>query len=1111
MRLNSIILVSSVAAFVSEASAFEWTPAIQQPNLSVEVTQSYALETLIFNCQGVKDVAMGDLMPYWIDEDGNEITAVSGVQNPWGWDPQEFNYSFNLSDFKSNGEYILRFPEGMLVNGDGDKSSVIDSYYTVDIPELAPAMFDDFQVLSVSPDFSEPQGLWSSQVVTINTNHNDAIGYTSLQIFDKTTGESIVFSTNFTKNRVLGSSSEISWTVEGSYKFYEGHEYSADFIFYNGRDAWTENGATPVVDRISYKFEGKIEPYKYSDITLLSVTPTPGVATISSRDQAIFTYNFSGPVDVYRALTPLGQNGNNVYPQSCLSSNEDKTIWTLNLSNDSYANSVDASLTIAIYVRDSDGYQLQGNFGEESESCFLYDWECDLGGKPIIISSPASGENLDRLTQIIVKSESGQTMTWSWTGNAYVSNDLGEIVGTLVYEEPAGNQDAALAEFCFTKWKDASNNVASIDLDTKGSYSIYFSPGCFVFGSQYSSTSSSSVTSSFYIKSEAGEDPENPENPDNPDNPENPDTPDNPDDPENPDNPDNPDNPENPDNPDNPDDPEDPDNPDEPDPEAPMFKDFEILSVDPDFSQPQNLWDDQLVKINTNHNDAIGYTELQIFEVATGEGVVLSNNYSTGRTLGNSSEISWTVANTYKFYKDHEYSAEFVFYNGSNDCDQNGVPTPIVAKASYSFMGMLEASKYSSETLQNITPEPGSAITEASQAVFTYTFSGPVNVFKAETPMGQFGTTVYPDSCLSSNEDKTVWTLNLSDNEYVKSVDAELVIYIYARDIDGYQLQGDFGEGDDSCFSTSWLCDLGAKPIAVVSPENDSTIDCLNEVVVKSVDGEAMTYNSGEAYITNSLGEILGYLVYERPEEADSDSATEFYFKKWIVGESSSAQPIEIVAAGAYEIYFSTGCFVFGEEFSSKNSRSFKSTFNITGNADDTPVVDPAQQETFNYDRVSPDDGSTVVELNHISLWFPDVVVTLDDTVCVYKVDAIDDAPVTNASINWDFEDECLINIDLINPISEAGEYVVVIPARIICDNPFFGSQGKEGICNPEIRLTYTVDPEGSFAVDYVLSVVGSDVFDINGHLVLRNASAAEIKTLSKGIYLVGNKKFVIR
>ena len=682
MKIRTLLVAAGVAATVANASAFKWEPMGLSPYPSMDVTSLYSLENVGFQVYEVDGLSMTEVMPLWVDEDGTEIKAVGSKQNPWGWNPNEFNYSFNMADFKANGEYTLVFPEGMLVNGAGEKSDKVETYYTFDIPDLNPPMFDDFKVLSITPDLSQPQAVWNDQKITINTNHNEAVGMTMLTITDNTTGEIVVTSSSYSMMRELGTQDPISWEVVNTYKFYEGHDYQANIVFYNGMDEFNEMGEpTRIVDRVSYTFTGRVEGFKYSSVELLSVEPAPMSVVISEPDQAVFTYTFSAPVNVYQAETPLGQFGKNVYPASCLSSNDDKTVWTLDLSNDEFVKTVDAQLTIYIYARDLDGFQLKGNWGEEYQSCFQDSWQCDLGAFPVVVATPVIGSTIDRLSEIVIKSESGEAMAWSWMGEVNVVNQLGDILGTLVYEEPEGeDSNAAMEEIRFTKW-----------------------------------------------------------------------------------------------------------------------------------------------------------------------------------------------------------------------IDQN-----------------------------------------------------------------------------------------------------------------------------------------------------------FNEV------------------------------------------------------------PIDLVKEGYYAIQISAGCFLMGEEFASKQSRSLTSTFIVSGALDEPePGVDPAEQEVFNLEKVLPEEGATVTSLSRIQLWYPEMVACNEFDVNVYN--AADGSLAATATGMYDWDDILLINIDLKQPIAEAGVYEVVIPARVISDDAFFSSDGASGICNPEIKLSYTVAPNGGSAVETVAVAAEGDVYDVHGRVVLRNASAADMKALPKGIYIVGGRKLVVK
>ena len=925
MKIRQLLVMSAVSAAAASASAFEWSPAIQQPNPSVEVTQAYQLEAMRF-ITDVAGVVNTDVMPKWIDEDGNEINAVDCTYDP-SWAPGEFTYSFNFSDFKGNGEYVLCFPEGMLVNGAGEKSDRIETPYTVEVPELAAGMFADFEVISVSPDFSVAQAIWSDQVVTINTNHNDAIGFTTLQIFDDTTGQGIVFSNNMTTGRELGDSSAITWEVVGTYKFIEGHQYTAEFVLYNGTNDYTDAGMTPVVARQKYTFTGKVEGYKYSDLTLISVTPKPYSLTISEPSQAVFTYEFSGPVNVYKAESPMGQFGVTTYPASCLSSNEDKTVWTLDLSDNDYIKTIDAELAVSIYARDMDGYQLQGDFGEEGESCFTAAWMCDLGAKGIVVVSPEKGASLDRLSEVVVKSENGEAMTWSWVGEAYVRNLLGENIGMLVPEVSEDN--AAATEFHFTKWvKGDAWESTPIDLVAEGSYTIYFGPGCFVFGEEFEAVNSRSLYSGFSITGALDDTPDDP-------------------------------------------------------------------VVDP-------AEQEKLVYTAVDPEDGSTVESLDIIKLTFSEDV----------------DFDGFEAKIY-------------------DADQNLVTT---------------------------------AIGDYDWDAFRFD----VIFVKLAEPIEQPGVyeVVMPARTLCNNEySMTDRKQGLCNPEYRLTYTVGA-----AAPVDPQE----------------------ALQYVSVYPEVGSTVDFLDEIVLNY--GEPVVCDDFEVYVYSA----------EQALVATGICRTDYSEPTMIVVELN--EPIE--KPGRYNVVIPAHNIINGDYYESDGAEGlcnpeYHLFYTIEGS--DDPVVDPAEQEVFNFTAVTPTEGSVVGELSYIALTFPEAVVTMNDVAYVYNADALGSDPVTGASVSWDFDDELLINVNLNAPIKDAGEYVVVIPARTICTSEFFESDGKRGICNPEIKLEYTVDPISTSAGQVASAASAVDVYDVHGRLVLHNASAADVKTLTKGIYVVGGRKVVVK
>lgn len=1035
MKIRHLLVVAAATATVADASAFEWVPAIQQPNPAFEVTQAYQLEAMRF-ITDVPDVVNTEVMPKWIDEDGNEITAVNCIYDP-SWAPGDFTYTFNFSDFKGNGEYVLLFPEGMLLNGAGEQSDKVENPFTVEVPELAGAMFDDFEVLSVSPDFSVPQGFWSDQVVTIDTNHNDAIGYATLQIFDDTTGEGIVSSHN---GRTLGDSSAVTWEVTGSYKFFEGHQYTAEFVLYNGTNDYNDDGMTPVVARQKYTFTGKVEGYKYSAETLLSVTPAPYSITISDPSQAVFTFEFSGPVEVYKAVTPLGQNGQEVYPASCLSASADKTVWTLDLSDNDYVKTVDAALTIAIYVRDLDGLQLKGYFGEEAESCFQFDWMCDLGGFPIVMVSPADGASVDSISEIVVKSESGSPMSWAWSGEIHVRNEYDEELGTLYYDESDGETNTALEEFRFTKMIDASWTLVSLDALAEGFYSLYFEPGCFNMGDQFESKKSRSLTSSFSISGE----------------------------------------------------PADPQ-------EALAYK-----TVYPEVGSVV----ESLEQIVLTYGEAVTCEDFDVYVYSADQSVaaagICRTDYSEPDVIVVDLKEPVTEAGRYMLVIPARNIVNGDYYESDG---AEGLCNPEY-RLFYTIEGAdqpgVDPAEQEKLTYTSVDPENGSTVEVLD--VIKLTFPEEVDFDGCEVK-------VY-------DADQNLVTTAIADYDW----DAFRFDVVFVKFAEPVEQPGVY----EVVIPARTLCNneysMSDRKQGICNPEYRFSYTVGSAAPVDPQ--EALKYASVTPEVgstVESLSSIL--LTYGEPVVCDDFEVNVYSMDQTIVAtgicRTDYSEPTMIVVklnetiteAGRYDVVIPARNIINGDYYESDGAEGlcnpeYHLVYTIEGA--DQPGVNPAEQEVFNYTEVSPADGSTVKELSHISLWFPELVVTTDDKAYVYKADALDSDPVVDARVDWDFMDELLITVDLATPISEAGEYVVVIPARTICDDPFFGSEGKEGICNPEIRLTYTVDPDGS-GVASVVEISNCDVYDVQGRLVLRNASAADIKTLVKGIYVVGGRKIVVR
>ena len=68
-----------------------------------------------------------------------------------------------------------------------------------------------------------------------------------------------------------------------------------------------------------------------------------------------------------------------------------------------------------------------------------------------------------------------------------------------------------------------------------------------------------------------------------------------------------------------------------------------------------------------------------------------------------------------------------------------------------------------------------------------------------------------------------------------------------------------------------------------------------------------------------------------------------------------------------------------------------------------------------------------------------------------------------------------------------------------------------ENNSNPELSYTWTIKTPNSISGIYFDNGVAGDVYNMQGVLVLRDATVSDLEKLDKGIYLVKGKKFVIQ
>lgn len=131
---------------------------------------------------------------------------------------------------------------------------------------------------------------------------------------------------------------------------------------------------------VTYTIQGAGHAYKYSDVTLVSVSPELDSEITDSDTQFVFT--FSAPVKVDEELSgvALGPAGTEAFKK--IESSADGSIWTFTV-NPSTLEECTPEIILAVGANDMNGLRLKGDNGYEDSSVFSRTWECYLGAGKI--------------------------------------------------------------------------------------------------------------------------------------------------------------------------------------------------------------------------------------------------------------------------------------------------------------------------------------------------------------------------------------------------------------------------------------------------------------------------------------------------------------------------------------------------------------------------------------------------------------------------------------------------------------------------------------------------------------------------------------------------------
>lgn len=265
-------------------------------------------------------------------------------------------------------------------------------------------------------------------------------------------------------------------------KFYADNEYRIVVTAYSSNNV--NNPANIVWGPQNIDFTGTMEPYKYSPVTVVSVTPEDGTEILDASQPIVITY--SAPVEVDKAQASTGGQMSTIVDMLPYATpNADKTVWTIKPSK-SFWETSDNSWMFMVYAKDENGLVVKGNFGEDADSYYQVTYGCYMAW-PIVDIAPASGM-VEELYSFTIAASRGIGL--SYNAVPYIVNEAGETVakvdmnsqiqydanGTDISTFPMGDYVAVKATFHLTA-----------PITEPGKYTLVSPRSSYAIGSQYDS------------------------------------------------------------------------------------------------------------------------------------------------------------------------------------------------------------------------------------------------------------------------------------------------------------------------------------------------------------------------------------------------------------------------------------------------------------------------------------------------------------------------------------------------------------------------------------------------------------------------------------------------
>jgi hypothetical protein len=354
-------------------------------------------------------------------------------------------------------------------------------------------------ITSVPAQGAELASIAAGSTVGVRLSRSD-LGYVQYEIWDlnPTNPDDACVSSRSTLNAVSGQAGVYTATRYGAdLKLVKGHTYRFDVLGWIAEADARGTGYNNPAARASFTFSGTTEPFTFSDVKLVDVTPADGSALASADDnEVVITFDNLVKLDTEKTFINLGMGATmsfeSVTPVNA--AGEYAKTWSLVMPK-SFLESQTNSVTISVVAYDANDKLVEGNQGEEENSYFKFEYQIDFN-TPDITFVPATGTTVESLSSILGISSIGIGRSWDNTvgnitvykGQQFIANVTSVVDGDV--EEQA----------------DGSSLVTSVFINlpetitAAGTYQIFVPRGYFILGEQFSSYKNKDYTLVYTIE-----------------------------------------------------------------------------------------------------------------------------------------------------------------------------------------------------------------------------------------------------------------------------------------------------------------------------------------------------------------------------------------------------------------------------------------------------------------------------------------------------------------------------------------------------------------------------------------------------------------------------------